>query len=392
MKTTIPKVSKEDQNTFKLFQEQQRKKKTIANDKGIRDNNIKKIPEVKIGYIYVRVSTYKQASMGCSLEVQRNLCEKKAEELDIRVAGIFSDEGVSGRNFERKGLSKLKKIIQPGEFIITHSLSRLGRRTSETTKLYEDMQNSNIQIISISEPFINDPKFGKFVATLMASINEMEVEETMRRTEAIISDKKANGEQTGPVGYGFELHHSGGRKYLYPNVHEQRGITYAITNRSYDPPTTYSRLAKEMASLGWVPRRAKKWTHSSLERLVEGNIKKRATYDHNALSDEHLIYYEKHRIPINLDFDKIIIDEETGLLDYRKVYGIRYDKENNEIPSPEDIQIAIDNGKLALDEELTKEFEEALETPTESASPAMTPELQEYLMKLMASGQIPLPP
>jgi len=250
----------------------------------------------------------------------------------------------------------MRQIIRPNEFIITYSLSRLGRRAIDTCQLYDEMAKQNISILSINEPFIADPKFGKFIISLMSSIYEMEVDEVTRRTEAIRSEKLLNGEQTGTVGFGFSLHYYGGRKYIYPIAHEQRGITYAIQEGNKDPKLSWGEIGRQMIQNGWYRKRTEKWSQASLQRLIAGNTKTRDKNEFYNLTYKELENYEKRRIPLNLPKNRIIVDPDTNNLDYRLVYGYRFDKENSEFPTLKDVDNALENKEITMNPNMTKMY------------------------------------
>jgi DNA invertase Pin-like site-specific DNA recombinase len=83
---------------------------------------------------YLRVSTDRQADRGLGLQVQRQAIELWSNRSGIRVAGIFSDEGVSGAvsPSERPGLSAALREIRQGrvEGLAIARLDRLARTLS----------------------------------------------------------------------------------------------------------------------------------------------------------------------------------------------------------------------------------------------------------------------
>lgn len=356
--------------------------------------------DIKLGHIYARVSTTKQANEGFSIAAQLAKCRRLAEEKDIRVVGEYVDEGISGTNFKRKELCRMRQIIRPNEFIITYSLSRLGRRAIDTCQLYDEMTKQKITILSINEPFISDQKFGKFIISLMSSIYEMEVDEVTRRTEAIRSEKILNGEQTGTVGFGFALHHYGGRKYIYPIAHEQRGITYAIDQGTKNPKLSWGEIGRQMIQNGWYPKRTEKWSQASLQRLIEGNMKNRTKNEFNNLTYKELENYEKRRIPLNLPKNRIVIDPDTNNLDYRSVYGYRFDKENAEFPTIEDVDRAVKNKEITMNPDMTKLYnnlnvdeeqnikEEVGKDNAEEEEETTDPETIKKLLSMLKAGKI----
>lgn len=89
------------------------------------------------GIGYLRVSTDRQAEEGDSLEAQEAAIKEMAEQNDIELVEIYSDEGESGGSFTREGLEKAVQMVQEREinYFIVYELDRIGRDMPRTTQL-----------------------------------------------------------------------------------------------------------------------------------------------------------------------------------------------------------------------------------------------------------------
>lgn len=89
-------------------------------------------PADPVAFVYLRVSTARQASEGIGLEAQEAKCRAHAERMGWPVAEVFADEGISGKNGldARPGLVGLIERAQatPGAIVVVYSVSRLARR------------------------------------------------------------------------------------------------------------------------------------------------------------------------------------------------------------------------------------------------------------------------
>ncbi len=101
----------------------------------------------RVAAIYGRVSTEEQAKLGQSLGVQLKALQKYAEERGYRVYDTYIDEGLSGADFSRPQLTRLRKDIQAGriDIVLATHLDRLGRDGPELLKLlYKEFDKAGV--------------------------------------------------------------------------------------------------------------------------------------------------------------------------------------------------------------------------------------------------------
>lgn len=91
---------------------------------------------MKTAVIYARVSTARQADDGISMDSQIEQCQVKALALDARVAGVFRDDGVSGRTDNRPGFQAALAYCAAHRVhhFICWSTSRFGRNLEDALK------------------------------------------------------------------------------------------------------------------------------------------------------------------------------------------------------------------------------------------------------------------
>ena len=96
-----------------------------------------KKPAVKVwrAALYIRLSVEFNGSRGDSLETQRQIMEAYITLCpDIEVADIYTDNGITGRTFEREAFQRMLHDVEVGKIdcIVVKDLSRLGRNTIDT--------------------------------------------------------------------------------------------------------------------------------------------------------------------------------------------------------------------------------------------------------------------
>lgn len=125
---------------------------------------------------YVRVSTSGQTE-GESLSTQKQSINNYCEQQKYQLTEIYADEGISGGTVkERHALLKCLRDARNGKFdiLIVHRLSRLGRNARELLNNVEELSQSGIDLLSISEGIDFGNKYGKAMLGMFAIMAELE--------------------------------------------------------------------------------------------------------------------------------------------------------------------------------------------------------------------------
>lgn len=136
-------------------------------------------------YIYSRVSTDKQ-------DVESQLMKLKELYPD---AAVF-EETASGIK-TRPVLNALLTTLQSGDTLITYSLDRLGRRTSEVLALIEGLEKRGIVLKTIREGVDYSSIAGKLVTQILCSVAELERNLISERTKLALEARRRQGVQLG---------------------------------------------------------------------------------------------------------------------------------------------------------------------------------------------------
>jgi site-specific DNA recombinase len=166
----------------------------------------------KRGIIYCRVSTDEQRKSGYSIPSQiRNLQDKmKTDSVEPVCDPIIEAE--SGRDFQRKGLSKVM------EFAIQHSidylyildLDRLGRNVAETPYLmYKLKEEADVITRTIKEEFDFKQPIDFVLAVLKSFPGAVESIQLGERTQRGKIEKFRSGKWVGPIPRGYTKNAAG---------------------------------------------------------------------------------------------------------------------------------------------------------------------------------------
>jgi DNA invertase Pin-like site-specific DNA recombinase len=134
---------------------------------------------------YARVSTYAQ-----DLDAQKHRLKESGT---IR---IFEDV-VSGRSFDRPGLTALIDYARPGDVVCVVRLDRLGRSLRELLETVEMLKQEQIDLLSLEEKIDTSSAAGELVFHVFGAIAHFERRLIAERTKDGIESARAKGKRLG---------------------------------------------------------------------------------------------------------------------------------------------------------------------------------------------------
>ncbi len=161
--------------------------------------------------LYVRLSVEFNGKRGDSLETQRQIMEAYAALCpDIEIVGTYTDNGISGRTFERAAFQRLLEDVEAGRIdcVMVKDLSRLGRNTIDTGFYLEKyFPLHGVRFISVNDDY--DSETGEsganhMIVPLKNLINEAAAADISRKVAAQQRQAMRDGEYIGsrpPYGY-----------------------------------------------------------------------------------------------------------------------------------------------------------------------------------------------
>lgn len=230
--------------------------------------------ELKIGAIYVRVSTGRQDEHELSPDSQIKLALDYAKKNNIVVPAeyIFHEKGgISGKRADKRpyfqqmiGLAKSKE--HPIDVIIVWKFSRFARNQEESI-VYKTMlrKNCNVDVLSISEPLVEGP-FGSLIERIIEWMDEYYVirlsgEVTRGMTE---NAKRGNYQARPPLGYRIE--HKGGVPVVVP---EEAAVVRMIFDKYVNERLSLLEICRHLNSLGLKTSHGKDFERRSLTYILQ---------------------------------------------------------------------------------------------------------------------------
>lgn len=164
--------------------------------------------------IYVRVSTEEQAAEGYSIEAQKELLQDYCLVEGWEVAGVYEDDGYSGRNIKRPAYQRMMAEMDGWDLILVIKMDRIHRNSRNFMNMMEVLTKHGKMFVSQSEALDTTNALGRFVVDMIQRLAQLESEQIGERTymgmreKAETLDKAEEGKRTmgftPPFGYGLE--------------------------------------------------------------------------------------------------------------------------------------------------------------------------------------------
>ena len=174
----------------------------------------------KITALYCRLSQEDmQAGESESIQNQKLILQKYADEHHFFNTRFFVDDGFSGVSFEREGLQSMLREVEAGNVatVITKDLSRLGRNYLKTGELIEIIfPEYEVRYIAINDGVDTAREDNEFTP-LRNWFNEFYTRDTSKKIRAVKQAKAQKGERVnGEVPYGY-IADPNDRNHLIPD-------------------------------------------------------------------------------------------------------------------------------------------------------------------------------
>lgn len=146
---------------------------------------------------YIRVSTEQQREDG-SHENQRDRLEDWADRNDHDLE-LFEDIAISGQSDDRPAYDELMERATAGEFdaVAVRELSRFGRSLQQVLRDIEELNESGVEFISVTESFDTSSAMGKAMMQMIGVFNEFWANLARERAQENIERRREQGDPIG---------------------------------------------------------------------------------------------------------------------------------------------------------------------------------------------------
>lgn len=156
--------------------------------------------------IYCRVSTEEQAREGFSIAAQKRTLIQFCSQKGWQLAGIYTDEGLSGKNTERPAFKQLLNDAAHNLFdlVLVWKINRFSRRNADLLTTVEYLEKYNVDLYSYSEQFDASTPSGKLMLSMLGSIGEFERNTIVENIKSGMSEKARQGMFNGGRVLGYD--------------------------------------------------------------------------------------------------------------------------------------------------------------------------------------------
>jgi site-specific DNA recombinase len=219
---------------------------------------------------YIRVSTKAQANEGFSLPVQKEKVRAYALQNGLDLVDVIEDGGRSAESLDRKGIREVFARLDAKEVsgVVIAKLDRLTRSVRDWAGLVEDRfgVNGGARLYSASESIDLTTANGRFVANILISCAQCELETGVERSESVMGDKRTKGQRLGTIPYGSKLGDDG--LTLIPCLSELETLLFMRWLR--DSGMTLKEIASNLDETQYPTREGKPWQVSTISKLLRG--------------------------------------------------------------------------------------------------------------------------
>lgn len=242
--------------------------------KSIPYNTVSRDHVIRVA-LYIRVSTEEQAIHGDSLAAQEESLIAYAKEHNMKIVGIYRDEGNSARKpaLKRPVMLELLEDVKEGKIdrILFIKLDRWFRNVREYHKVQSILDEHNVTWQATMEDYNTATADGRLKVNIMLSVAENEADRTAERVKFVLESKRRRkelcfGGGTKPFGYKAEMIDGVRRLVKDPE-------TKPMANDFWDHVRKYNsvRLAGLFVNEKYgLKRRYKTWADMSRTELYTG--------------------------------------------------------------------------------------------------------------------------
>jgi DNA invertase Pin-like site-specific DNA recombinase len=156
--------------------------------------------------LYARVSTEEQTE-GYSIDAQLRACRNLAQEKGWTIVAEYIDEGRSARSEDISKRPKFKEMLEAAkrrefDVLIVHKLDRFARNLLTTLRCFDELSQSGITFISVSEQIDYTTPMGRVFLAMSGAFAQFYSDNLSQETKKGWSERKLQGLYCGALPFG----------------------------------------------------------------------------------------------------------------------------------------------------------------------------------------------
>ena len=218
--------------------------------------------------LYVRVSTEDQAQSGYSLDAQVKKLEAYCRVRSWDIAGIYRDEGYSGRSKDRPAYTQMMDESDDWDILLVLKMDRIHRNSMNFTTMMEELNQKGKQFNSVQDRFDTTTSMGRFVMDIMQRIAQLESEQIGERVYNGMEQKAKEGKGYLGGGHPYGYKYEGGKLNI---IHEEAITVRAIFNMALRG-SNYSDIARYLNEAGIAAKKGGKWGRQTVSVILHNPV------------------------------------------------------------------------------------------------------------------------
>jgi DNA invertase Pin-like site-specific DNA recombinase len=207
------------------------------------------------------------AERGVSLAAQTEKIRAMAAVQDLELLDILVEPGETAKNLDRPAMQRMLAMVDAKavDTVIIAKLDRLTRSVKDLAELLERFSRKGVSLVSVAESLDTATAAGRLVLNIMVSVSQWEREAIGERTRDAMAHKRATGQRTGTVRFGYRVAQDGSS--LEEDAAEQDVLRRIHALKAADH--TLRQIAGELNRQGYVTRRGGAWKFQYVARILE---------------------------------------------------------------------------------------------------------------------------
>ena len=268
---------------------------------------------------YVRLSRDDNKRNYSSIENQKLIIHKYAEENNMIVRHIYEDDGISGYSFNRPQFQNMMAHLDSIDVIVAKDLSRIGRHNAKVLLFLEEMEEQGKRVILIDDNYDSLYSDDDIIG-IKTWDNERHVKNTSRKVKRIKKMEQENGRLKCAPPFGYTRHPLNKQmilideeaaailnleKDLYLEGNGIRKIAEILSGRGIPTPTMLQKERFEALGLPYHRKVAPRWSYGMVKDTLFNDY-------HNGILRTH----KRERMTINGKDKKISRDQQYVFPDH----------------------------------------------------------------------------
>lgn len=198
---------------------------------------------------------------------------------------VYSDKGYSGSNTNRPDFQRLMSDVERGAVsrVIVYRIDRISRSVLDFANIHKQLKKNYVEFVSATEQFDTSTPMGKAMLDIIMVFAELERSTIQLRINDNFYERAKKGlflAGVAPIGYKkipYEI--AGVRSHILEEDIETSGIVRFIYKKYLEDGSSMGRIVKYLNSPECEFKYSKKFTNTSVMRILSNPVYVRADAD-----------------------------------------------------------------------------------------------------------------